>query len=447
MFQHFISIKIRQLLKFTSRQQLFKAATLLIVLATAMQAEAQEFSQWFTDSTLRVNCTLAGNATEQHIFVDNMSRTAGWYGRRSHLSEYPVEGNTQFELKDRRTGQVIYRNSLSTLFQEWQSYPEAEESSKSFENVILMPVPKDTADLYIYMKNNRREVSAQLKQTIAPGDILISRLTGSHAPYDVLQHAADTTHCINIAFLAEGYTEGEMQKFTAEARQATEAIFSHEPFKTYRQRFNVVAVKTPSQDSGTSVPSKGEWKHTAVGAHFDTFYSDRYLTTLNVKQVHDLLHGVPYEHIIILVNTDKYGGGGILNFFNLVSTGHKQYEPVVVHEFGHSFAGLADEYAYEFEQIPMYPHDVEPWEANITTLTDFHGKWENLIAKGTPCPTPTSEKKKVAETRVGLFEGAGYSMKGVYRGVQDCRMRTNQCPQFCAVCRAALEKLIKFYTE
>ncbi len=426
---------------------LLKTAALLATLVATTQTMAQEFTEWFADSTLRVNCTLAGNATEQHIFIDNMSRTPGWYGRKVHLDEYPVEGNTQFEMKDRRTGKTIYRNSLSTLFQEWQTYPEAEHSSRSFENVILMPVPKDTADLYISMKNNRREVVARLKETIVPSDILISRLQSAHAPYDVLQRAADTTRCINIAFLAEGYTGAEMAKFTSEAKRATEALFRHEPFKTYRDRFNIVAVKTPSLESGTSVPSKGEWKHTAVGAHFDTFYSDRYLTTLNVKQVHDLLQGVPYEHIIILVNTDKYGGGGILNFFNLVSTGHKQYEPVVVHEFGHSFAGLADEYAYDFEQIPMYPHDVEPWEANITTLADFHGKWENLIPKGTPCPTPTSDKKKVAETRVGLFEGAGYSLKGVYRGVQDCRMRINQCDQFCIVCRNALEKLIKFYTE
>lgn len=148
-----------------------------------------------------------------------------------------------------------------------------------------------------------------------------------------------------------------------------------------------------------------------------------------------------------MTNTNEYGGGGILNSYVLSMTHHKQFKPVVVHEFGHSFGGLGDEYAYEQEQIPMYPHDVEPWEPNITTLKDFHGKWENLIKPGTPTPTPESTDPQTIHNRVGLFEGAGYSLKGVYRGVQDCRMRTNENPEFCIVCRNALTNLIDFYTK
>ena len=148
--------------------------------------------------------------------------------------------------------------------------------------------------------------------------------------------------------------------------------------------------------------------------------------------------------IIILVNTDNYGGGGILNSYNLAAAHHPQFKPVVVHEFGHSFAGLADEYAYEGEQIPMYPTDVEPWEPNITTNVDFSGKWENLISKGTPLPTPEEARYKKA---VGLFEGAGYSLKGVFRPMQDCRMKTNSEPEFCTICQKAIERLIDFYTE
>lgn len=148
-----------------------------------------------------------------------------------------------------------------------------------------------------------------------------------------------------------------------------------------------------------------------------------------------------------MTNTNEYGGGGILNSYVLSMTHHKQFKPVVVHEFGHSFGGLGDEYAYEQEQIPMYPHDVEPWEPNITTLKDFHGKWENLIKPGTSTPTPESTDPQTIHNRVGLFEGAGYSLKGVYRGVQDCRMRTNENPEFCIVCRNALTNLIDFYTK
>lgn len=424
-----------------------KSALAIAFSLLSIAAGAQDFNEYFEDRTMRVNFILGGNADSETILIENMQSIPGWYGRRNNLSQLPVEGNAQYELKDHRTGKVIYRNSLSTLFQEWQTYPEAKTTHRSFENVILMPMPKDTVDLTICMRNNRREIVKSLSETIAPNDILIRRCGEKTTPYDVLQSAKDSTKCIHIAFLAEGYTEKEMDKFIADAKTATEAIFSHEPFKTYRDRFNVIAVKSPSEDSGTSVPHEGIWKNTALGSNFDTFYSERYLTTLNLNRVHDWLAGTPYEHIIILVNTDVYGGGGILNFYNLGSTGHKYYKPVIVHEFGHSFAGLADEYAYESEPLEMYTKDVEPWEPNITTLADFHGKWEGLIKKGTPVPTPPSKKPETVKNRVGLFLGAGYDTKNVYRGVQDCRMRTNTNPEFCIVCRNALEKLIKFYTE
>lgn len=425
-----------------------RKASLIIItaIASATAANAQKYEEYFSDSTLRVNCVFAGNAKEQNIYVDNMCKMPRWYGRKSRLGEYPIEGNTQFELADRKTGKIIYRNSMSTLFQEWLSYPEAQSSHKSFENVILMPMPKDTADLRIYIKNNRREVVSTITETIAPKDILIRETGKTPAHYEVLQQPADTSRCIHIAFLAEGYTKEEMPKFLADAQTATDAIFEHSPFKELKDRFSVIAVESESAESGTSVPSKGIWKNTALGSHFDTFYSERYLTTLNLNTVHDWLAGTPYEHIIILVNTDVYGGGGILNFYNLGATGHKAFKPVIVHEFGHSFAGLADEYAYDFEQIPMYPADVEPWEENITTLKDFHGKWEGLIKEGTPIPTPEKKDAEKAKGEVGLYRGAGYNTKDVYRGEQDCRMRTNQCKNFCTVCRNALTKLIKFYT-
>ena len=73
----------------------------------------------------------------------------------------------------------------------------------------------------------------------------------------------------------------------------------------------------------------GAWKHTAFGSHFDTFYSDRYLTTSRVKAINDALAGIPYEHIIILANTEQYGGGGIYNAFTLTTAHHPNFRPVV----------------------------------------------------------------------------------------------------------------------
>ena len=424
----------------------------LIIAALAMlmmpgKLLAQNFNDYFVDKTLRVDYTFVGNAKQQMIAVDELNVMPRWYGKKQRLGEVPVEGNGQITVRAHKTGEVIYRNSFSTLFQEWLSYPEAKKNTQSFENVFLVPMPKDTVDITLSLFNNRREVTASLTHQVVPTDILIHHKGEKPTAYETIQQAADTTRCIHIAYVAEGYTDAEMNTFIKDVKDANEALFNHEPFKKMRDRFNVIAVKSPSEESGTSEPAKGIWKNTALHSHFDTFYSDRYLTTLHLKDLHNWLAGTPYEHIIVLVNSKKYGGGGILNSYNLTSTHHKWYKPVVVHEFGHSFAGLADEYAYDFEEIPMYPHDVEPWEPNITTLVNFSSKWKDMVKKGTPIPTPLSENTKVAESKVGVFEGAGYSTKGVYRGVQDCRMRINDTPEFCPVCKRAITNLIDFYTK
>lgn len=429
-----------------------KATALFLALSASLFAVAQrtatdksDFTHWFADSTLRIDYTFAGNANRQDIFIDKLNTMPHWFGKRTRLTELPVEGNGQITVRDHKTQNVIYRNSFSTLFQEWLSYDDAKTTSKSFENVFLVPMPKDTVDVTVELKDNRREVMSSFTHTVVPSDILIRKIGFSNiTPYTTLQKAADTTRCIHIAFLAEGYRQDEMVTFLKDAKDATDAIFAHEPFKKMKDRFNVVAVEAASTDSGTSEPSKGIWRNTALSSHFDTFYSDRYLTTLNLKDMHDLLAGTPYEHIIVLVNTNEYGGGGILNSYNLSMAHHKMFKPVVVHEFGHSFAGLGDEYAYPSEAIPMYPHDIEPWEPNLTTLHDFKTKWQDMIDKGVPVPTPQTQKYA---QKVGVYESAGYSMKGVYRPMQDCRMRTNQTPEFCPVCQRALERLIDFYTN
>lgn len=413
---------------------LIKRIKILIAITLCSSSiNAQSFENYFTEKTLRLDYIFAGNQEQQYIALDKLNSIEGWYGKHKRLDEVPVEGNGQIIVKVHNNAKVIYRNSFSTLFQEWITYDEAKTTTRSFENVFLVPMPKDTVDITVELYNNRREVMTTLTHTVIPTDILIHHIGDTPIPYVTLQQAADTSKCINIAYLAEGYTKEEIDLFLKDAKIAQEALFAHEPFKSLKDRFNIIAVCAESKDSGTSEPSKGIWKNTALGSHFDTFYSDRYLTTLNLKVMHDLLAGTPYEHIIVLVNTDKYGGGGILNSYNLSMTHHKMFRPVVVHEFGHSFAGLGDEYAYEQEDLAMYPHDIEPWEPNLTTMVNFESKWKDMI------------DKKIEG--VGLFEGAGYSMKGVFRPSKDCRMRTNENPNFCPVCERALVNLINFYAE
>lgn len=406
---------------------------LFSVVLAALSVSAQDFNAWFQDKTLRIDYIFSGNDHEQHIAVDELCQSPRWYGKRQHLAELPMEGNGQITVRDSVSGQVLYRNSFSTLFQEWQSYPEAKIIDKSFENVFLVPMPKRTVKVTLDLRDNRRQICASLTHVVNPKDILIRRIGEKGVnPYVYLQKAKDTTRCIRVAYVAEGYTKAEMPKFLEDARRAMGYLFSYEPFKSSRNRFSLVAVESPSVDSGVSIPDEGIWKNTAVLSNFDTFYSARYLTTLHLKRLHDVLAGIPYEHIIVLVNTDRYGGGGILNSYELCAAHHPTFRPVVVHEFGHSFAGLADEYAYDTEEVPMYPHDVEPWEQNITTKADFKGKWSNLIGK---------------DPKAGFYEGAGYSPKGVYRAYPDCRMRTNENPEFCPACKQAIQAVIDFYTK
>lgn len=431
-----------------------KLLSIFLILSIVLVCNAQDFNKYFEDATLRLDYIFSGNVNNQFISIDELSKIPRWYGKRNRLSEVPVEGNGRLIVRELNTNKILYYNSFSTLFQEWLSYDEAKVKTRAFQNVFLMPFPKEKVNVTVELNNNRREVIASYTQTVDPNDILIRRIGNKNiTPYETLQQADDTTRCIHIAYVAEGYTDREMPIFLKDCHIAMEALFAHEPFKSLRTKFNIIAVKSKSKDSGTSEPGKGQWKSTALSSNFNTFYSDRYLTTLHLKDLHNILAGTPYEHIIVLVNTNNYGGGGILNSYNLSMAHHSAFKPVVVHEFGHSFAGLADEYAYGNEQIPMYPHDIEPWEKNITTLVNFKEKWSSMVDKKTPIPTPepndlySKQKNKHKKWNIGAYEPAGYSMHGVYRAFPDCRMRTNTNPEFCPICRKAITDVIDFYTK
>ena len=415
------------------------ACILLQLLMTATLA-AQDFSQYFTDRTLRVDYFFTGNADRQEIWVDELSVLPGWSGRKHNLDRLPLGGYGQITMRDAESGTVIYRTSFSTLFQEWLETDEARNVQKGFENTFLLPYPKRPVEVEVTLLDKRLQPEASLKHTVDPADILIHpKGFEGVTPHKYLLQSGSTDRCIDVAILAEGYTEAEMDTFYRDAAIACESLFAHEPFRSLKDRFNIVAVASPSQDSGVSIPRLHQWKRTAFSSHFSTFYSDRYLTTSRVKSIHDALAGIPYEHIIILANTDEYGGGGIYNAYTLTTAHHPMFRPVVVHEFGHSFAGLADEYFYDND-----PLDVEPWEPNITTRVDFASKWEDMLPQGAPVPTPTTESERYP---VGVYEGGGYSSKGIYRPADNCRMRTNEYPTFCPVCQRAIRQLIEFYTE
>ena len=390
---------------------------------------AQRFTDHFCDSILRIDYIFAGDANRQAIYLDQFNMTPRWYGRRNHLAELPLKGNGSVTLTDSLTGDTLYRHSFSTLFHEWLYTEEAKCVSRSFENVFLVPFPRRAVNITIELRDFHDHLIATLTHAMSPHDILI-RHPQVHSPYVTLQQPADSMHCIHITYVPEGYTENQMHLFLDDCHTAIDALFQHEPFHSLRGRFCITALMVPSHDTDVSQPSENIWRNTALGSHFDTFYSRRYLTTLHLKQLHDLLSGTPYEHIIILANTEHYGGGGIYNSYNLSYTRGKYFRPVVVHEFGHSFAGLGDEYPYG-DSDPMYFADTEPREPNLTTHNEYPVKWQDLINQG----------------QASLVKGGGYLSYGVWRSQEDCRMRTNEYPEFCPVCQQAIRRLIDFYTR
>lgn len=418
----------------------------LMGLFVTLFLQAQIFSDYLADKTLRIDYLFTGNASKQEICLDGLSSLPSWAGRKHHLSELPLQGNGQIVMRDITSGTITYRTSFSSLFQEWLETDEAKTVTKGFENSFLVPYPLLPAEIEITLLDPRRNIRASMKHVVDPSDILIHQKGSAHiTPHTYLLQNGSTDQCIDVAILAEGYTQKEMDTFYKDANIACESLFSHEPFKSMKKCFNIVAVASPSEDRGVSVPRLGVWKRTAFNSHFSTFYSDRYLTTPRVKSIHDALAGIPYEHIIILANTEEYGGGGIYNSYTLTTAHHPKFCPVVVHEFGHSFGGLGDEYFYDDDVMTdTYPKDIEPWEQNISTRVNFASKWEDMLMKDTPIPTPPSESTKYP---VGVYEGGGYSAKGIFRPADDCRMRTNEYPVFCQVCQRAIQRIINFYTE
>ena len=426
------------------KRLLLLTLSLIVMLGVA---SAQEFDKCFADKTLRIDYTFLGNSSEQYIALRELSATEGWWGRRVNLDNVPLEGNGDLTLYDTASGAVLYKTSFSSLFQEWITTAEAAKITKSFEFTLLVPMPKSDVIAEVVLRDNTGKES-KLRHLISPADRLIrDRAKQQPLPYKYMHQGGDSKEAIDVVILAEGYTADEMDIFLEDAMITTNEILNYEPFKSHKEKFNFIAVLSPSIDSNVSVPQDFAWRETAVSSNFLTFYMDRYLTSGNVYAMYDLATNIPCEHFIILANTDTYGGGGIYNSYTLTTAHHRDFRPVVVHEFGHSFGGLGDEYFYlsTDNNDEMHSLQHEPWEPNITTLVDFDSKWADMVDKGIEIPTQVTEERTKNYT-VGVYEGGGYRAKGIYRPTDVCRMRNNTAERFCPVCERALERVILHQT-
>jgi hypothetical protein len=403
---------------------------------------AQNFNQYFENKSLRIDVNLTGDAKNVLANVVKIKEEPYYGGSHQHLI-FPDYGNFRVQVFIQDT--VIYSKGFDSLFREWQSTEVAQTNYRSFYHIFQIPFPKHKIIFELQRRNREGIFEPILTKIIDPKDYFI--LKEKSIPFEVKEivKAGKSENKVDLVLLAEGYTPDELDKFYQDAQRMMNYMFSIPPFDQLKNQFNVYAIGSTSEESGTDIPGEKIYKNTLFNSTFYTFDTPRYLTSTDMEKISDVAALVPYDQIYVLVNTKEYGGGGFYNFMSLTSVDHALSEKVFVHEFGHGLAGLADEYydsSTAFNDI--YNQHIEPWEANITTLVDFDKKWKSKLQKHIPIPTPRTKGFKEV---LGVFEGGGYVAKGIYSPAQDCRMKSNESRWFCEVCSDAIEKTIWFYCD
>ena len=470
--------------------------TLLLLVAVFLVAApgfAQSFDDFFVKRTLRVDLFHTGTQGEEVFAIDQFYEEGEWAGSHTNRVDQLNLGEYQARVYDVKSATVIFSRGYSTVFNEWQTTGEAGKGIyRTFHESILVPMPKAKIQFTIYRRDAQmlfREVFSTLIDPAAPAQINHAVRDPKFKAEKIMDHG-DPASKVDIVILGDGYSKDELDKFRKDARHFNEVMFSTSPFKERKKDFNVWIVEVVSQDSGIPKPDKSIWKPSALGCEYNTFGSPRYILSKNNKAIRDAAGQVPYDVITILINDNRYGGGGIYNLYattyaNTDKPGMEwQRDYVYVHEFGHSFAGLGDEYySSSVSYDAFYQKDVEPWELNITALLDKDNiKWKAFIESGMPIPTPweKAEYDSLARERakldrladdyyekrepiirrqhellkssqyagkVGAFEGAGYESRGLYRPSVDCRMFSLSLVDFDPVCRATIERVIDSFVK
>jgi hypothetical protein len=404
-----------------------------------------QFDTYFENKTLRIDYVHSGDDSTELYAIDELIEESLWGGSKTNLIDTFNYGNYKFIAYDKASGKVIFTRYYCAMFDEWRSTPEAKTTTKAFSETICMPYPKSTIKTEFYSRDRKNIWVKKFEYVIDPSSYFISTEKRNRSSSFKVVYNGLSSKKVDIVIIPDGYTQEEMAKFKKDCDRFAGYILGASPYKENKDKLNIWGIEVPSFDSGTDIPGDNIWKNTAVGTTFYTFDSERYLMTYDNKTLRDVASNAPYDQIFILVNTSKYGGGGIYNLYFTCAADNEYSDYVCTHELGHEFAGLGDEY-YDSE-VPtenLYPKDVEPWEPNLTTLTNFDKKWKSMLGKDVPTPTPATDKYKDV---VGVFEGGGYEAKGVYRPMQDCSMKSISYDNFCPVCKKSIQAMIDFYTK
>ena len=423
-----------------------KTIVILFALAFSLLSKAQDisFEQYFlNEGSLRMDVFQCGNADSSHYVFERFVIEPYFGGSKVNLIDPFNYGTNRVKVVDAQTNTLIYSRGYNTLFQEWQTTEEATRMERCYEESVSVPMPRNEAYIILEIRNYDGVFEEIFSKLYEPNEMFNTTEQRYVFPvYDVMVNGTPESK-VDIVILPEGYTVDEMSKFQQDCQNLANVFAQAEPFASHINDFNFRAVLAPSEESGVDIPASHTWVRTILNSHFYTFYIDRYCTTRDYFSVKDVAANAPYDQIYILVNSTVYGGGGFYNFYSMSTSGNMSSSDVIVHEFGHAFAGLADEYEEPDNPLALlYNLNVEPWEPNITTLVDFDSKWADLVAPGTPIPTPNSNQYN---NTVGAFEGGGYLTHGMYRPQRNCMMR-NYAP-FCAVCTRTIEAVIEAHSD
>jgi len=490
------------------RTVIIAAITTLLLDPTASPAQQRgSFEQWFTDETMRIDYFHTGDATSEVVALDQVYVRGTWAGSLSNLIDPFDNGRYFFRIHDAATGTLLFSRGFNSYFGEYQTTdPAAAGIPRTYHESALFPCPKEPILFTLEVRQRDNSFHDIFSQMIEPGGVdIIREPPADRVKTIVLLKSGDPHECVDIAFMAEGYAEHEQARAVADLEGWIEVMFSEEPYRSNREHFNLYLVFRASAESGVDEPTRGFWRRTALNSGFNALGLPRYLLTEDNRILRDIAGNVPCDAIVIAVNSDRYGGGGIYNLYAISTVGNELSGHVFLHEFGHSFAGLADEYytstvAYN----EFYPTGIEPAEPNLTALLDPDRlKWRHLLAPGILLPTPWEKEEyegipaRQARLRqeahstmtrmqqegasveaisreadvfeqaiedlslrreeiltglpgggvVGAYEGAGYSSSGLYRPMRDCLMFRNSAEHrtLCIVCREAVLNMIRYY--
>jgi len=486
----------------------FSAIVFLFVSNLIFSQDLSTFISYFEDATMRIDYFHIGDSESELLTVDHIYKQGMWAGSQSNLIDNFNNGAYYYKIYDKETGNLIFSKGFDSYFKEYQTSAKALEGTKrTFHETAIIPYPKKEIKFALEKRDEENKLVEIYSKSINPNDISIIRDKIFDKSIEVTKSLfnGDPHTKLDVVIVAEGYTIDDKEKYLEDLKKFTKVFTETEPYNSKKDKFNIYGLFKPSEESGVDEPRAGIYKNTTLNATFNSMGSERYLLTEDNKTLRDIAAHVPYDAIYIMVNHHRYGGGGIYNWNCTFTTDNQFNEYLFIHEFGHSFAGLADEYytsstAYD----NFYKPTLEPVEPNITALLDPNDiKWKEFLSEGIELPTPwekkdfdktsytwqekrremnnnTAELKKAnapsekiedAEKlyamkdkeqtdkvdeylqsskywgKIGAFEGAGYMANGLYRPMLDCIMFSKGEKPFCKVCESAIIKVINHYTE